>query len=85
MKKRRSEAEEPTEYLGKIKNNKKQVYKALEKAMEDWIGTQCEETGTCLNKIGVTKLRSFYLLILSVLIHHPSCSNSPCTWTYDRV
>ena len=28
----------------------KRVQKTVKKAMEDWIGTQCEETVTCLKK-----------------------------------
>ena len=28
----------------------KRIQKAVKKAKEDWIGTQCEEIETCLNK-----------------------------------
>ena len=29
----------------------KRIQKAVKKAKEDWIGAQCEETETCLNKV----------------------------------
>ena len=46
MKKKRYEAEEAKEY----KEANKRIQKAVKKAMEDWIGAQCEEIETCLNK-----------------------------------
>ena len=46
LKKKRYEAEIAKEYTEVNKRN----MKAVKKAKEDWIGAQCEEIGTCLNK-----------------------------------
>ena len=46
MKKKRYEAEESNEY----REANKRIQKAAEKAKENWIGAQCEEIKTCLNK-----------------------------------
>ena len=46
MKKKRYEAEGAKEY----KKAYRRVQKAVKKAKEDWIGAQCEEIKTCLNK-----------------------------------
>ena len=46
MKKKRYEAEGAKEY----KEANRRVQKAVKKAKEDWIGAQCEEIETCLNK-----------------------------------
>ena len=46
LKKKRYEAEVAKEYTEVNKRN----MKAVKKAKEDWIGAQCEEIGTCLNK-----------------------------------
>ena len=46
MKKERYEAEGAKEY----REANKRVQKAVKKAKEDWIGAQCEEIETCLNK-----------------------------------
>ena len=46
MKKWRYEGEGAIEY----RKTNKSVQKALMKAAEDWIDTQCKETGACLNK-----------------------------------
>ena len=46
LKKKRYEAEVAKEY-GEAN---RRIQKAVKKAKEDWIGTQCEETETCLNK-----------------------------------
>ena len=46
LKKERYEAERANEY----RETNKRIQKAVKKAKEDWIGAQCEETGTCLNK-----------------------------------
>ena len=45
LKKKRFEAEGAKEY----REANKRIQKAVEKA-KDWIGTQCEETETCLKK-----------------------------------
>ena len=45
--KKRSEAEGAKEY----REINKRIQKAVMKAKEDWIGAQCEEIKTCLNKI----------------------------------
>ena len=46
LKKKRYEAEEAKEYREENRRNQK----AVKKAKEDWIGAQCEEIETCLNK-----------------------------------
>ena len=46
LKKNRYEAERANEY--REANSK--IQKAVKKAKEDWIGAQCEEIETCLNK-----------------------------------
>ena len=46
LKKKRYEAEGAKEY----REANKRVQKAVKKAKEDWIGAQCEEIETCLNK-----------------------------------
>ena len=46
MKKKRYEAEGEKEY----REAHRRVQKAVKKAREDWIGAQCEEIVTCLNK-----------------------------------
>ena len=46
LKKKRYEAEGAKEYRG----SKQEDSIGSEKAKEDWIGIQCEEIGTCLNK-----------------------------------
>ena len=46
MKKKRYEAEGAKEY----REANKRIQKAVKKAMEDWIGAQCEEIETYLNK-----------------------------------
>ena len=46
LKKKRYEAEGAKEY----REANKTIQKAVKKAKEDWIGTQCEEIETCLNK-----------------------------------
>ena len=45
-KKKRYEAEGAKEY----REANRRIQKAVKKAKEDWIGTQCEEIETCLNK-----------------------------------
>ena len=46
MKKRRYEAEGAKAY----REANKKIQKAVKKANEGWIGVQCEEIETCLNK-----------------------------------
>ena len=46
LKKKRHEAEGAKEY----REANRRIQKAVEKAKEDWIGAQCEEIKTCLNK-----------------------------------
>ena len=46
LKKKRYEAEGAKEY----KEANRRIQKAVKKAKEDWIGAQCEEIETCLNK-----------------------------------
>ena len=46
MKKKRYEAEGAKEY----REANRRIQKAVKKAKEDWIGAQCEEIETCLNK-----------------------------------
>ena len=46
LKRKRYEAEGAKEY----KEANKRGQKAVKKAKEDWIGAQCEEIETCLNK-----------------------------------
>ena len=46
LKKQRYEAEGAKEY----REANKRIQKAVNKGKEDWIGTQCEEIETCLNK-----------------------------------
>ena len=46
LKKKRYEAEGAKEY----REANRRVQKAVKKAKEDWIGAQCEEIETCLNK-----------------------------------
>ena len=46
LKKKRYEAEGAKEY----RDAHKTIQKAVKKAKEDWIGAQCKETETCLNK-----------------------------------
>ena len=46
LKKKRYEAEGAKEY----REANRMIQKAVKKAKEDWIGAQCEEIGTCLNK-----------------------------------
>ena len=46
LKKKRYEAEGANEY----KEANRRIQKAVKKAKEDWIGAQCEEIETCLNK-----------------------------------
>ena len=51
MKKRRYEAEGAKAY----REANMRIQKAVEKAKEDWIGVQCEEIRTCLNKNNSTR------------------------------
>ena len=46
MKKKRYEAEGAKEY----REANRGIQKAVRKVKEDWIGAQCEEIETCLNK-----------------------------------
>ena len=46
LKKKRYEAEGAKEY----REANRRIQKAVKKAKEDWIGAQCEEIKTCLNK-----------------------------------
>ena len=46
MKKKRYAAEGAKEY----REANRRIQKAVKKAKEDWIGAQCEEIETCLNK-----------------------------------
>ena len=46
LKKKRYEAEGAKEY----REANRRVQKAVKKAKEDWIGAQCKEIETCLNK-----------------------------------
>ena len=46
LKKKRYEAEGVKEY----REANRRIQKAVKKAKEDWIGAQCEEIETCLNK-----------------------------------
>ena len=46
MKKKWYEAEGAKEY----REENRTIQKAVKKAKKDWIGDQCEETETCLNK-----------------------------------
>ena len=46
LKKKRYEAEGAKEY----REANRRIQKAVKKAEEDWIGAQCEEIETCLNK-----------------------------------
>ena len=46
LKKKRYEAEGAKEY----REANRMIQKAVKKAKEDWIGAQCEEIETCLNK-----------------------------------
>ena len=46
LKKKRYEAEGAKEY----REGNRRIQKAVKKATEDWIGAQCEEIETCLNK-----------------------------------
>ena len=46
LKKKRYEAEGAKEY----REANRRIQKAVKKAKEDWIGAQCEEIETCLNK-----------------------------------
>ena len=46
LKRKRYEAEEAKEY----REANRRAQKAVKKAKEDWIGAQCEEIETCLNK-----------------------------------
>ena len=56
MKKKRYEAEGAKKY----REANRRVQKAVKKAKEDWIGAQCEETETCLNK---SKSKRAYQLV----------------------
>ena len=46
LKKKRYEAEGATEY----RETNRRIQKAMKKAKSNWIGAQCEEIETCLNK-----------------------------------
>ena len=46
LKKKRYEAEGATEY----REANRSIQKAVKKAKEDWIGTQCKDIETCLNE-----------------------------------
>ena len=46
LKKKRYEAEGAKEY----REANRRIQRAVKKAKEDWIGAQCEEIETCLNK-----------------------------------
>ena len=46
LKKKRYESEGAKEY----REANRRIQKEVKKAMEDWIGAQCEEIETCLNK-----------------------------------
>ena len=46
LKKKRYEAEGEKEY----REANRRIQEAVKKAKEDWIGAQCEEIETCLNK-----------------------------------
>ena len=56
LKKKRYEAEGAIEY----REANRRIQKAVKKAKEDWIGAQCEEIKTCLNKNNSKKA---YLLV----------------------
>ena len=56
MKKKRYEAEKAKEY----REENRRIQKAMKKAKEDWIGAQCEEIETCLNKIN--SKRAYHLV-----------------------
>ena len=59
LKKKRYEAEVANEY----RDANKRIQKLVKKAKEDWIGAQCEETETCLNKKQQQKSISAYQLV----------------------
>ena len=46
LKKKRYEAEGAKEY----REANRRIQKAAKKAKEDWVGAQCEDIATCLNK-----------------------------------
>ena len=56
LKKKQYEAEGAKEY----REANRRIQKAVKKAKEDWIGTQCEEIETCLNK---TNSKTAYQLV----------------------
>ena len=53
LKKKRYEAEGAKEY----REANRRIQKAVKKAKEDWIGAQCEEIETCLNKNKLASLK----------------------------
>ena len=59
LKKKRYKAEGAKEYRGA---NRRIHQKAVKKAKEDWIGAQCEEIGTCLNKKTKKNKRAYKLV-----------------------
>ena len=68
MKKKRYEAEGAKEYREANRRNQKTV----KKAMENWIGAQCEEIETYLNKTnnkGADQLVKVVIVVLLFYVH----------------
>ena len=73
IEKKRNEAEGAKEY----KETNKMIQKAVKKAKKDWIGTQCEEIETCLNKNNSTRA---YQLVKSLTSEKESRSSIIWDW-----
>ena len=69
MKKKRYKAEGAKEY----RKANRRIQKAVKKAKEDWIGVQCEEIETCLNKISSKRA---YQLVKDLTSEKPGRSST---------
>ena len=69
LKKKRYEAEGAKEY----REANKRIQKAVKKAKDDWIGAQCEEIETCLNK---TKTKRAYQLVKDLTLEKQGISST---------
>ena len=68
LKKKRCEAEGANEY----REANRRIQKAVKKAKEDWIGAQCEEIETCLNKNNSKRAHQLVKTLTSMKQGRPS-------------
>ena len=81
LKKKRYEAEGAKEY----REAKRRIQKAVKKAKEDWIGAQCEEIETCLNKNNNKKAYQLEKDVTSEKQDRSSTIQDKCSQQMDRI